>query len=82
MFFYSYGFHHLFKMLATDTEFNTAEKGSQIFKSCLAFLLKIVHYFIKGGLGEKCLENIPSTPFSIAPERTPSDPGEKPKRRR
>lgn len=82
MFFYAYGFHHLFTMLATDTEFNNYDKSSEIFKSCLAFLLKIVHYFIKGGLGEKCLANIPSTPFGMTPSRPGAEDGEKPKKKR
>lgn len=65
-FFYAYGFHHLFKMLASNNQFHRQQdKNSGVYKSCLKYLLKIVHYLIKGGLKEKSFANIPSTPFGI-----------------
>ncbi|KAL6075441.1 Ubiquitin carboxyl-terminal hydrolase [Balamuthia mandrillaris] len=66
-FFYASGFHHLFNMLASCKRKFVEQENISVFKSCLKYLLKIVHYFFKGGLKEQCLANIPTTPFGKDP---------------
>eukprot|EP00005_Dracoamoeba_jomungandri_P011671 CAMPEP_0174268074 /NCGR_PEP_ID=MMETSP0439-20130205/36039_1 /TAXON_ID=0 /ORGANISM="Stereomyxa ramosa, Strain Chinc5" /LENGTH=2490 /DNA_ID=CAMNT_0015356015 /DNA_START=82 /DNA_END=7554 /DNA_ORIENTATION=+ len=89
-FFYSYGFHHLYKKICSG-EFENIDQQSDAFRKCLKLLLKIVHYFMKGGLQDKEVADIPMAPFAtpslppdvvIGPQPADQQEQEKEKRRR